>query len=325
MQRWGTLLVGIIVLCILLLPQGSTAQPVSCGSIEEPVGAILSGAPCLPFGARFSVRLLRFDPGEVISVFMTTDAGLVGGADRSAMVGIDGTLAPAFDTANFYGTPLEPNDYILFVKDIQGNHGSAIVPFRVLPSSATAQPRPSATVTRVVPPSSGATAVPTPAAAQTSTWPEVETPAPPSALTGQPATARPTATSSPTPTVASTATPTVTPSTGLDRCQRTPTEAEADDSPLYPVSIKNLDKAAETVTLVNVTSDPIDLTGWTLCSVGGGQRHERLGGVLGPKQSLTFKHQGSSAIWDDDRRDDAALYDPAGQLISYWYDYWYDA
>ena len=110
------------------------------------------------------------------------------------------------------------------------------------------------------------------------------------------------------------------PSTGLDRCQRTPSEEEAENSPSDPVDIKNLDKATESVTLVNVTSDPIDLTGWTLCSVGGGQRHEGLGGVLGPRQSRTFKHQGSSAIWDDTGIDDAALYDPAGKLISYWYD-----
>ena len=110
------------------------------------------------------------------------------------------------------------------------------------------------------------------------------------------------------------------PSTGLNLCQRTPSEAEAENSPSYPVDIKNLDKAAESVTLVNLASEPIDLTGWTLCSVGGGQRHEGLGGVLGPRQSLTFKHQGSSAIWDDARSDDAALYDPAGKLISYWYD-----
>lgn len=100
------------------------------------------------------------------------------------------------------------------------------------------------------------------------------------------------------------------------RCPPTPSDPAA---PNTPARIVGLDKDGETVTLQNVGPGPLDLDGWILCSVRGGESQAGLGGALAPGESRAFANPGAP-IWSNSQRDDAALYDPAGRLVSYWAD-----
>ncbi|HEU4324510.1 MAG TPA: lamin tail domain-containing protein [Roseiflexaceae bacterium] len=121
------------------------------------------------------------------------------------------------------------------------------------------------------------------------------------------------------PTVAPTATPpgqTPTPALpppSFGSCFDQPDPASA---PNYPIAIVTVNKEAETVTLRNVTAgETISLSGWRMCSITGGQGHP-IGGTLAPGQQVTFPGAGSP-IWNNFNRDDGALYDPEGRLVSY--------
>lgn len=129
------------------------------------------------------------------------------------------------------------------------------------------------------------------------------------------------------PIVLKSATPTAVPTATLPGQTPTPTlpppsfgscadQPNPAIAPNYPVAIVAINKVAETVTLRNVTAaDRIDLTGWRMCSVTGGQIHP-IGGTLAPGQQVTFPGPGS-LIWNNSSRDDGALYDPEGRLVSY--------
>lgn len=95
---------------------------------------------------------------------------------------------------------------------------------------------------------------------------------------------------------------------------------DADSAPNSPIQIIALDKDAELVRLRNISSETVDLNGWTLCSLRGGQTHAGIDGTLAPGAERDFRHTGGSTIWSNSERDDAALYDAQGQLISYWPD-----
>jgi hypothetical protein len=85
------------------------------------------------------------------------------------------------------------------------------------------------------------------------------------------------------------------------------------------VAIVSIDKDAETVRLKNVSAAPVRLDGWTMCSIRGGQQQSDIGGVLQPGEQRDYRQRGSS-IWSTSDRDDGALYDAQGQLVSYWQD-----
>lgn len=127
--------------------------------------------------------------------------------------------------------------------------------------------------------------------------------------------ATPTATLIPTATtIPPTATPQLPPPSYND-CQADPNPSAA---PNYPVRITSINKVAETVTLQNVSTGPIDLAGWNMCSITGNQHHP-IGGTLGAGETKTFSNTGGP-IWNNSARDDGALYNPAGQLVSYFVD-----
>lgn len=92
----------------------------------------------------------------------------------------------------------------------------------------------------------------------------------------------------------------------------------ADRAPHAPVEILLIDKAEETVTLENVGTAPINLDGWIMCSIRGGQQHP-LDGNLAPGEAKTFPGPANN-IWSNNESDPGALYDPQGRLISYWPD-----
>lgn len=152
------------------------------------------------------------------------------------------------------------------------------------------------------PPTLTPVATPTRTSTPTKTATPTKTPIP---------TKTPTRTPTPKPTVGPTVTPTLPPPTYSD-CQADPNPNAA---PNYPVRITAIDKAAETVTLKNVSTSALDLTGWNMCSVTGNQHHP-VSGTLAPGASQTFSH-GGSAIWNNSTSDPGALYNPAGQLVSY--------
>lgn len=117
----------------------------------------------------------------------------------------------------------------------------------------------------------------------------------------------------PTPThtpVPPTATPTLPPPS-YSNCQADPNPSAA---PNYPVQITSINKVAEDVTLKNVSGDIIDLSGWNMCSITGNQHHP-ISGTLAPGQSQTFNS--GSSIWNNSSPDPGALYNPNGQLVSY--------
>lgn len=128
-------------------------------------------------------------------------------------------------------------------------------------------------------------------------------------------TATPTATATSTPTRTNTPSPTPTPTLPpptFNNCQADPNPGAA---PNYPVRIVTIDKAAETVTLQNISTNTIDLTGWRMCSVTGNQQHP-IGGLIAAGQTIVFPGP-PGQIWLNTGSDPGALYTPEGRLASY--------
>lgn len=128
-----------------------------------------------------------------------------------------------------------------------------------------------------------------------------------------------------TPPAAATPSPAAPPTTGgnqalppsYNRCRTDPNAARAPNAPVVIVSV---DKRAETVTLRNVSSEPINLDGWIMCSFKGSQIHQGVGGTLAPGETRSFASTGSKSIWNNRESDPGGLYDPQGRLVSYWPD-----
>jgi hypothetical protein len=95
--------------------------------------------------------------------------------------------------------------------------------------------------------------------------------------------------------------------------------ANTPDAPNFPVQIASLNKIAEIVVLKNVSDETVDLSGWRMVSVTGEQQHPDISGTLNPGESRSFPNMGKK-IWRNDSRDDGALYDAGGALVSYWSD-----
>jgi len=92
------------------------------------------------------------------------------------------------------------------------------------------------------------------------------------------------------------------------------------DAPNFPVGIAILNKFTEVVTFQNFSDQVIDLTGWKLCSLNGGQQHIiPPGTTMGPRGGATIPAS-SAPVWNDRERDDGALYDPSGRLVAYYFD-----
>ena len=72
--------------------------------------------------------------------------------------------------------------------------------------------------------------------------------------------------------------------------------------------------------LQNVSAASVDLTGWTMCSITGNQTHAGIGGSLAPGEARSFPYTGPGTIWNNSSRDDGALYNPGGSLVSYFKD-----
>jgi micrococcal nuclease len=104
------------------------------------------------------------------------------------------------------------------------------------------------------------------------------------------------------------------PSDNPASCPPIPAQPAAPDA---PVRIVALDKGAELVSLENVSAAPLSLDGWVLCSVRGGESQAGVGGALAAGERRDFANP-RGPIWSNGNRDDAALFDPNGRLVSYW-------
>lgn len=111
--------------------------------------------------------------------------------------------------------------------------------------------------------------------------------------------------------------PPALPAPSFNDCKEDPNAAAA---PNYPVKIVTIDKVLEIVRLQNVSPEPVDLLGWRMCSIKDGQLHEGIRDVLPAGAMRDFPYAGLGSIWSNTMRDDGALYNPQGQLVSYWYD-----
>lgn len=118
----------------------------------------------------------------------------------------------------------------------------------------------------------------------------------------------------PTPTPG---TPPPLPAPSFNNCQADPNAANA---PNYPVKIIGVNKVTEVVTLQNVGPDALSLDGWRMCSIKGNQEHLGIGGPLAAGETKDFPYTGGGSIWSNSEPDDGALYNPNGQLVSYWTD-----
>jgi hypothetical protein len=95
-------------------------------------------------------------------------------------------------------------------------------------------------------------------------------------------------------------------------CDTPPNAASA---PNYPIRIVSINKVGETVTLQNVSTSSINLSGWKMCSITGGQQHP-ISGSLAAGETKVFTNSGGP-IWNNASPDPGALYNPNGQLVSY--------
>lgn len=131
-----------------------------------------------------------------------------------------------------------------------------------------------------------------------------------------PPTATPTPSTTPTPGPSPTATPTLPPPT-YNNCQADPNPNAA---PNYPIRIIAIDKVGEIVRLRNESTSPVRLIGWEMCSITGSQHHPIDDtGALAPGEIRSFTN-GGAPIWNNIERDDGALYDSEGRLVSYFFD-----
>lgn len=95
---------------------------------------------------------------------------------------------------------------------------------------------------------------------------------------------------------------------------------DAASAPNSPISIVDIDKEAEVVTLRNVSQEAVDLNGWIMCSIRGAQIHMGIGGVLNAGEEGSFPSTAAENIWSNGSSDPGALYDAQGRLIAYWDD-----
>lgn len=117
-----------------------------------------------------------------------------------------------------------------------------------------------------------------------------------------------------------TPTPTQIPSLTFDNCQGEPPPDAAPNSPIQIVSIADGRRTGvENVAFQNVTTATVDLTGWHLCSLTNNKEFviDALNSkVLEAGVTRTFS-SANPPVWERNGMNIGALYDPAGQLVSY--------
>lgn len=117
-----------------------------------------------------------------------------------------------------------------------------------------------------------------------------------------------------TPVIAATSTPLPSRPPGVSNCSADPNASLA---PNFPIKIHSIDKVAETVTLRNISGVSVNVANWRICSITGNQLHATLSGSIGAGVTVVINSQAGGNIWNNSSRDDGALYDELGRLVSY--------
>lgn len=80
-----------------------------------------------------------------------------------------------------------------------------------------------------------------------------------------------------------------------------------------------INKAAnpENVVIKNVSAGDVNVSGWRICSITGNQIHAVLSGSIGAGVQTTVNSYANGPIWNNSSRDDGALYNASGGLVSY--------
>jgi micrococcal nuclease len=95
---------------------------------------------------------------------------------------------------------------------------------------------------------------------------------------------------------------------------------DVSQAPNAPVAIVAIDKQRETVTILNIGVRPVDLAGWWICSIAGGQRHATLSGTLAPDEQRVIANDAGESVWSNGSSDPGVLIDQRGRVVSYWPD-----
>ncbi len=106
------------------------------------------------------------------------------------------------------------------------------------------------------------------------------------------------------------------PSPTFNECRADP---HPEAAPNYPVQIIRIEKVGETVWLQNTSTTAVVVDGWHLCSITGHQEQQGVSGTLASGETRKFVNP-VGHIWSNNQRDDGALYDPLGRLVSYYVD-----
>ncbi len=89
-------------------------------------------------------------------------------------------------------------------------------------------------------------------------------------------------------------------------------------TPTSSLRIVAVDKIAEVVTIQNTGATSLDLTGWTICSLLGHQRHAQLIGTLAAGATQAVPSEAGRAIWNNRAAESSAVYIDVGSLGAYW-------
>jgi len=285
-----------------------------CGNV--PVDVMFKPSNCLESGGESMLETTRFRGVAIVSLFIVGPSGRVGGGDRGVRVDGDGVLRLRIDTTDFFGSQIPAGDYSVIIKDVTGQLSPMIVPFTVAGSPVPIIPTAQATTTSELSDS-------TPTVTRTSAAGGTPTVTRTSAAGGTPTVTR-TSAAGGTPTATVRGTPSSTPTATLpltnsadSLCSQAPKPSQAAN---FPININNIDKASEIVTLENLSDETVDLDGWTMCSLTGDQVHTGISGSIDFLAFVDFYYDGEDEIWNNVEQDDGALYDAAGNLVSYFED-----
>jgi hypothetical protein len=235
-----------------------------------------------------------------------------------------------FSIAGQFDSALRASGTLLLATQPGGTHrclGSATltwhaVPLRLVPTPTPALPPPTDAPPPTAPPADiSPTEPPDGTPRPTRTEPAAtaipDTTPTPTSTADAPRQVPPDSAPEPTDTPEPTRTPEPSPAASGDVCNRS---ASAADAPEAPLTLVEISKKTEIVTLENVSSQNIDLSDWTLCSLAGGERHKGFEGIIIEAGDTRRLVHAGDRIWDTEGSDDGALYDPDGNLISFWVD-----
>jgi hypothetical protein len=280
------LLCSIVLVLMTLAGVAAQSSTATCGAVPDDVTFLPDN--CIEAGSSATMETSRFRAVGIASVSIVGPTGRLGGRDHGVRMDGDGIIRLNLDTNNVFGVRMSAGTYQVIMRDITGRVSPIIAVFEVVGGAPT-----------VSSPLVEQTPAVSPTPTTTDGFTPVTTPPPGN-----------------TPVTSPTLRPTTPAPIDASVCGRTPAPELSEE---YPIWISDIDKVAEIVTLENISEEPVNLDGWVMCSVTGGQTHPGIGGIIEPGELREFRNTGGP-IWLDNGRDDGALYNAEGRLMSYFGD-----